>query len=494
MGKIPTTTFRTTVAGPVVTRRITGAEISGARGLQELGRGVTALGDAIQRRDEQNEIADVTAQMSKAHADFTTQFQETFRTADPGDKTIAETLTRGLDDHLEQMRENVSTRGGRLHFQKSAAAMQAQFALTAGAGQAELAGAKAREDYLGSLTNSSAALLNDPTAFGMALERHGDTLDALVKGGGLSTKAATQLRAPGRTDLAKSSIRGWIRVAPEEAKTQLTAGTWDKFIDGDLKKQLFGEADTALRGRDVENARRNKADKDALKEAQRVIQNDFLQRLEGSKLTPRDILESDLEPTGGGSKRQFLNMIDVQNKQKITTDSAVYGDVWDRIHLPEGDPRRLVDENELNPLMGKGLTVEDISRLRKEMQGQGTQKGKDEAILKTQLANIAKAKLVKTNPLLGIRDPEGESAYQSWLVNMQEEFNEEIRKGTIARELLDPRSPKYLGNSINQFQKTPKQIIESLSKQISADPDIRTEKPKPTKPIEQRFQEILQGK
>lgn len=432
---------------------------------QRLGESLTNFGEAIQKRNEQNELSDLNKHFARIQNQFTAKWNETIRTADPSDTEVASRFIKDFDDEVAPLGETVSTNAARKQFQLNYEKMKGHFSQTAMAGQVELAGIKAKEDYLAVRDNLTASLFNDPSSFEFSAQNHDSAIDTLVNSGRLPRHAAEELKREGKRDLAKSTLRGWMNLDPEGTKQEIASGKWDQYLDGDLKRQMVGEAEQAVRGLEIEEERKKREADKAKAERQDVIQNEFLAKMQKGKLTAKDILNSDLEAFGQGSKHQFLQMLEQDAKQgtSIKTDPSVMRDTFDRIHLPDSDPRKIRNENELNALFGRGLSMESLNQLRAEIQGKKTTAGQIEGDLKKGVLDMAKSQLTRTNPMFGFQDPAGDEQYQKFMTFFLTEFEAQKAKGKTASELLNPDSKDYLGHHIRRFRRTPQEIMESMS-------------------------------
>lgn len=450
--------------GPAQTRRATGEDFGAAigQGAQALGQATSQAGEMLQKRAEQSERSDLNAKMAKFHADMTNEWQETLRTADPADKTVAEKFNKKVDDQLGQIEGDISTRGGQLYFKQAASELQGHFSVTAAHGQAELAGIKAKQDYTQSLNDRSSAVINDPSSFELAKQQHSDGLSNLVATGGLSIEAAEKLKTTGERELAKSAIRGWIKVDPKFAQQQLDGGKWNTYIDGDVKHQMFGEVKVAEAGARADEERQQKEADRIMREKQEKTQNDFLQKLTSNSLSAKEILGSNLDAFGSGSKEQFIKLIEENSKGGVKTDPGTYISLFERIHSPEGDPKRIGNENDLNQYFGHGLNMESLNALRGEVQGKKTIDGTTESELKKGVAEIAKGMLTKSNPMTGIRDSEGDTQYLKFMTYFLKTYAEERQKGKSPIDLLGPDSPNYLGKQIRNYVRSQDQIIKDM--------------------------------
>jgi hypothetical protein len=365
------------------------------RATEGIGQAVGNLADVLAKRNEQSEVSDLKAKFASAHADFTNAIKEQLRTADPSDKNFVDNFMQTYDAHIEALGEGVSTAEGRRKYAELSAEYRGHFLNYAVEGQAELAGEKSKQDYTGAITQWSSALRNDPSSLDFVTQQHDSYLQDLVKNGGLSEKQALALKIPGDSELTKNAVRGWIDLNPELAKKQLNEGKWDKSIDGDVKNQLLGQADQAIRARETEVERQRREQERILQEKQKSTQNDFLQKMADNQLSTKDILNSNLDPFGSGSKEQFIQLLKTHQNERIRTDPGTMMMIWDRIHLPDDDPKKIRDENDLNPYFGRGLTLENIQALRGEIDGTRSEQGKIEAELKKGVIDVAKGTLTK---------------------------------------------------------------------------------------------------
>lgn len=450
------------------------------QGMQQLANAGFELANTIKKNQEQSDLSDIHVNLSKAQAEWTNSYREQLQAG----TLNTEEFTQKFNEAMDKEGENVSTRAGRLYFAQASAQLKAHFLETAAVGQAELAGAKAKSNYMQSLQNGSSALINDPSSFELTNSMQKAGIENLVRSGNLPAQAAEELKIHSQNELAKSAVRGWIQLDPIEAKNQLNSGKWDAYIGGDAKHQLIAEASQADRAREVEDMRLKRQQQEVLEQQQKDTQNQFLQKIEKNELSAKEVLNSNLDPFGSGSKEQFIKLISENQRMradKIKTNPDVFVATWDRIHLPDGDPNKLVDENDLNKLMGygpgRGLTASDVNMLRGEMQGKKTQDGQIEAELKKGVVDIARSTLTKSNPLTGIRDPVGDVQYQKWLSGFLQDYSKQRQEGKTSSQLLDPDSPEYLGKNIRQYVRSNKQVIKDLIKTGSPSGDVA---PSPT--------------
>lgn len=467
MPKIPTYESRVSPAGPVdyggttllPDARSTDSGIGAA--YRGLGQQFSEAGAALQRHAERVELSSLNADISSAQAKLSNDWQEALRTADPNDDKLAERFLESFDEQFDGLSQRVSTGAGQRYLQVARADLRANFERTAVAGQAELAGVKAVQDYTSSLNNHSNTLLNDPSQFQISYALHATGLNNLVETSGLPRHKAIELKIRGDAALAESTIRGWIQKDEKYAKVLLDEGAMDSFFSGDVKRQLYGEIKSKERELRVDRELQRQEEERALKLRQTAVQNEFLNRLagDGPPLTQKDVNKSILDPTGGGSKVQFLNMLEEKAKGKIESDPRVKIDVWNRIHnLPQNDPRRITQESQLYPLVGKGLDIDDVKTFQKELLEKGSFEGTVHSEMKAALIREATSLLAQPDKFTGFQDPNGVKNLNKFLSYVSLELEEARKQGKPVRPLLDANSPEYLGKKILSYRKTISQI------------------------------------
>ena len=369
-------TQQTSTPGPIQRSAYSPDQFGAASGraMENLGAAVTNTADTVAKRMDQQNTSDVTAKLTKANADLAIDLQETLRKAEPGDETVFEEYNKRVEETIGKIGEEANTISARSFFQEASARIKGQLSKTAADGQAELAGIKAVTDYQDTINSLSSATLADPSSIQLQRDLHKQAINNLVATGRLPREKAIQLEQQGDTALAKSSIRGWIEMNPSYAKEKLKSGEFDKELGADGKVQMLGEIEQAERAAEVEEERRIRQQERLAKKQQQQTQNDFLEKMVAGDLTTKDILASNLEAFGSGSKEQFIEMLKRANssEERLKTDSSTMITLFNRIHLPDGDPNKLVDENELNNYFGRGLSMADLNRLRDEMQGKQT--------------------------------------------------------------------------------------------------------------------------
>jgi len=457
---------QTRTPGAINTPQYSADQFGAAQGraLEKAGEAVSGIGEQIAKRVDQQNTSDVTAKITKANADLSIKLQETIRTATPGDPKPFEDYQKEVDDTIGAIGEEARSSGARAFFSEASARIKGNLSKTSAEGQAELIGIKAVTDYTQTQNNLTTAALADPSSLMLQRELHTASIENLVNSGQLPRDKAIKLQMQGDEALSKAAIRGWTQLNPEYAREKLKSGEFDSTLGGDGKMQMLGEIDQAVRAKEIEQERRLREQERIVKQQQQITQNQFLVKMTERNLTTKDILNSNLEAFGSGSKEQFLNMMKIANSpdEKLKTDPSTMISLFNRIHLPDGDPNKILNDSDLNQYFGRGLSMADLGKLRDEIQGQNTEEGKIEADMKKQVFEIARGKLTKSNPLTGFRDPIGDEQMARFQTYFLEEFKKQRAAGKSAVSLLSPDSPEYLGKQITQYVRTPQQMMKDM--------------------------------
>lgn len=460
--------------GPISQRQRTADDFGAAesKALTQLGQSGMKVADALYKRETQKELSDLNAKLSQAQADNAIEFENLVRSTEPGDKKVFEQFQKDAQDRLNKAGAEISTNGARDYFSRTSARIMSQLQTSSAATQADLDGEKAVLDYTSARDSLTAGVTIDPSTLENSRQLHADGLQNLVDSGLLPAREAAKLKASGEKDLVKSALRGWIKLDPNFAREKIKSGQYDSQLGGDLKLQLLGEVKQQERANVIEQERLLRQQERILQQEQEQTQNDFLAQLEKGELTSNEILESNLEAFGSGSKEQFLRMIDVANKAEkpMQNNSGTYMTLFDRIHLPYGDPQKITDESELNQYLGRGLNMTGLKQLRAEVSGSKTEKGRSEAEMRKQLMNVAKSALTKSNPMLNIADPEGDERLLMFKQFEAEQIALKRKNKEPIAPLYDPNSKEYIGKYLENYRRTPQEILKAQMERLRAKP------------------------
>ncbi len=449
----------------IPSRRLAASDINIAP--DNAGRGLMDAGRTLAKIDEEREISDVNVKLAKARSEWTVHLQERAAQADPGDMTFAQSFRTDFAEYLAQTKGTINTGAAQRAFDRGATDLAAHFNERAGVYQIQAAGMKAKQDYLVALDANRNTVLADPTQFESVLRASEAAInDKEGPYARLTGEQRAALSIQTRKEIGLSAAQGVIRMDPELGLKKLQAGDWDAYLDADKKFALEKNAEVAIRGKEIEAERVERAKEKALDKAREATGNALIAKLikDPTSLSATEIADSNLK---WEDKARFNNMLQTAIKpEAIKTDPEVMIKLWERIHLPDGAEGKITREEEVESLFGKGLTLSDVNALRSEIQGRRTDEGKLESDLKENFLKQARAFISDSNQFF--KDPKGDENVYKFMANFFPAYLEGRRSGKTAKQLLAPDSPDYLGKDMAKYRRDPKDILINLMEDAKA--------------------------
>jgi hypothetical protein len=142
------------------------------------------------------------------------------------------------------------------------------------------------------------------------------------------------------------------------------------------------------------------------------------------------------------------------------TDGPKIWDVYQRIHLPDGDPNKITSPTQLYAMGPTGdLTLSGIDRLTKELAAKGTVSGEAEASMRNQFLKTARGEITGSSAHMGWEDPQGDAQFTKFLGQFWPQYQQGREAGISPQDLLtNTKSKDYLGGDlIAGFKRTPAQ-------------------------------------
>lgn len=215
-----------------------------AEGIEGLGdpvaKGMQTLGAGLVNYAEQNETSKLAADASTAQADLTTQWAQVHQQADPNDTQVAQRfMDQVVTPRLDQIGQDVSTRTGKLMWEKVRAGLQADMFTKTAADQASLAGDAQVQNMMTVMNNASSTVMSDPTAFNSVMAMKDLAIEGAVRTGGLPSSEAVKLRTDMNKQIAVGTIYGInANGGPDQAQAALDSGRFDSYLDASSKEEL----------------------------------------------------------------------------------------------------------------------------------------------------------------------------------------------------------------------------------------------------------------
>lgn len=219
----------------------------------------------------------------------------------------------------------------------------------------------------------------------------------------------------------------------KEARDTLSGDLEDATVD---RLKIFYNEDQA-RKKEIE------LEKTKLKEKQEegrdVIRNDFLLKYNQKKLSVDEILESDLEAFGSGSKQTFLKMIGTD--PSFESDKATYNS-----KLIEAYEGKIKDPNSILGLVGKTLNGKDAEHIMGIAQKPIDEKEKVEKASIKRAIELGE-KSIRSGFLSG-NDPNEEERAYKYEKDLTQTLEDGKIKGLEVNDMLDPNSKDYILDSL----------------------------------------------
>lgn len=423
-----------------------------------LGQGLSTLGNAaIQAADEaqarQSQLEQTQARSALLISDIKTRQS---LADDPNWQTYESRYQDQMSKAIDAAEQSISGTQEKQLFHASAQADMAR----GSAAVADQARQKRMDighantlNSIDALRTSALQAPDEPTRASAVTAAH-QLIQASVANGDLKAEEGVVMQKQWTT----SYSQGAVTMLPYDKQIGLLSrpqGTVADFIAPDKREEMLQHA---ILAKHIEEERAVQMQKQREEMQQKITQNDFLERMQDGKLTTHDILASNLAPFGSGSKDEFLNMM---KAGATKTDPALFNELFTRIHLSDGSNGKMSEENQLNSYVTAGqLSMEDLTKLRNEIQGDNTTEGKSESTLKNGLFEVAKSTLTRSNPLIGLRDPIGDENLQRFTSWFLDEYRKERNAGKTPHQLLSPDSSDYLGSRLSSYVRSPQQIMQ----------------------------------
>lgn len=425
--------------------------------------GPQAIGNVLQQINEQDAATQTAKALSKAQFDWQQNLQDRMQSAEPGAPNFTPNVLKDYDDYTKAAVAKATPGLGRKFLSERLQAFRGHVADQALSFEAGERVKNNIDTVKQSVDMASNEVMNNPDVFGERIAERNTLIDAMR----LDPNTKRDLKTAAQQTLAVASVRGMINADPAAAKEELSSNDPKSLavraLDAKTREQMLTHADTAVLAREVEARRQEALRLKQEKEREKVTQDGLLQKFVKDGLSTQDILNADLPAFGEGSKKQFLDMLDASVRKDAKSDPATFNSLFSRIHLPDGDPHKIVNENALNQYLGKGLSIESLQKLREEITGNQTEAGKAEAELKKGLLDVAKSTLTRSNPLIGLRDPTGDEQLQRYTSWFLDEYKRQREAGKSSQQLLNPGSPDYLGSRIRTYARSPQQIMDDMT-------------------------------
>ncbi len=472
--------------GDLPARNASASDLGGP-GLANLGDGVQAFGQSmgqVQRfmheQQSRQEVTDASVALTQLGTELVTEHDTLAKNWKRGDPPLSETFGGIVTARLEKLRgaengeERFTTQAGLDTFRTHAAQLVNHFTGLTLRTDAHLAGEAAKEQHRELVDGMGNFLQTHPAYF--SLRR--DELAAVINDpngvyGRLTEMQRSDLVRIGSEQLAINAVQGFIRKTPNVALEKLTDpmlkqdeqyGWMAQYIPNEKMQPLIHQAQTEVHAQEVERARvtadLNRQRIEAARTSEAALVEKLALHMDDPKqpmLSARDVLDSNLMGLDPEKGKAMLSLIHAWSKEDpnrpIHTNPVVEHSLFKRIHLPDGDPKKIVDTDAIYQAYERGqLSFTDMDKLRKEVVESRSPEGSVFGREKSDFLKGMEPRITKPGPFGVYTDPTTPEQFANFKRDLEQTITEYRKAGKNPRVLFDRNSPEYFGLRASQYE------------------------------------------
>lgn len=422
-------------------------ELAGSvgRAVERLGGAIEEGGQYIQQRKAQEETADVYAKMADQREFWTNEVQQRAQNGTLDTDKIKD----DYDNATSSIGDNISTAQGKNYFERQQARVKSHVLQMAQASAAQMASAQAKGAFETGMNKDSSTLMSDPTAFEDVYNGGLESVDQLIKTGGLPEKMRDKAVQQMSSQYAMAAMKGWTDNDPDTARKMLPE--LGKFMNVAQKEQAERQIDMADRANDADDARADRAEEKAKKAGSEKWLSDNFEKLQNGALPAKDVTKA--VSTGIISEekgQQLINVIRKDATEDLKSDPSVYTDLVKRIADPQAN-NPIVSLDDVMPYVARGDIAVDgphsLATIRKLMDTtpEGHMVKQGEKLLFRSATSTIRYK----NPMTQQYDMAGESKLAQFMTDYAQERDTIRASGGKLSDLTNPSSPLYFGRPEN---------------------------------------------
>lgn len=445
-------------------------DLSGAG--QAIGQGINKAGQEYVAHQVQAETSDLTAKYAQTFEQLTQSWNDTAKNADPNDPDTGKRWREDvMQPALDQLSEGYHTDQAKEHAQRLGVQLQAHMFEKTIADQSTIAGNAAVSNVNTMVNSLSNAVAADPTAMRGAMPLLAQSVEMVISSyPNLSADQTSALRTKmldeGKAQLAKSAALGMIDKNPDLFRQAAAGGQFDKYLDANTIKQLDTYADSQQRAaaaaqRAAETEQRRQQTEYVTSKANEIfanqidpnsgqihIQPDYFKQVARLSLLPN-------APAGLGRAMADFGTAKIKEEAAgipAVTDPQTYHYFSDRMFLPAGDPHALTLA-EVYTARAQGMLGDKDFTFFKQAVGDAN-KNPQKVEQNKELGRFFdgyKSTITKTNPFLKNYDAPGDQRFYQFQVDKRQQFEDGLKAGKSASDLLDPSSKDFIGKNVGQY-------------------------------------------
>lgn len=449
------------------------------RAIQKAGAAIGDVGDMLLDIQGAKEASDAAATNSELLKNQTIKLNEQLKTG----QIDLDKFSEELDAEVEKGSQGFITKYGEEKYRSSANAIKQSLSMDALKAKAEITSVTIKNNTIKVLDNAQQTLAINPTKFAEVKKQYEQDIRSITVDGKLiDSKVAEKMIGEGYKQLDVAQFRGLIYNTDTDKlptlKKALESGAFQdrQFADEDFKR-LRSEVDAEYRGRISAEKDRVQLIKEQREAAKDNEKNKFLiDRISPEKkFTTMDIARSKvLDPD---EKMSLISKIEsIATKVDKNSANSIKNDAYRRMLLPDGDPNKIVSENQLFSYTEK-LPAQDANWLIGRFTAAKTPQEKTNAKLKATFYDYAK-KSLGIDPLTKIVDPKAEAQLSDLINDFETQYAEKVSQGISPAELLTQSGKSSLYPLVNNYRRNLNERLADLTQNMKSG----AAKPKPISP------------
>ncbi len=440
------------VAGPQGVQRASGEDFGSGIGqaVQGFGQKVDQLGAIVHQRQAQDDLSNLDALHAQAQDRLGLQYQDELQKGTLNHDDFMEKV----NDEMDAIGQQAQTREGQLRFNQMKAATQLSFSQESQHGQAIIAGDRAVQDVTTASNARASYVYNNPLRFQQTLQEQNQAIDDSVALHGLPASEAPKLKRALMDGLASNAVKGLAKHDPDEAARQLADGEWDSYLSENARYRLDVDVKQQRAANLQDQERAQKLAEKAASAQQEAVVSDFLQKMhgDGPGVSSNDVLHAlQTNKIDSSTAEHLWKALDSENQdKKLRSDPGVMNDLTRRLALPDGDPNKITDSQDITKHLGRDISIPDGNLLMGLLAEKHTPQGDADAQNQKNYMDTVKNTLIK-NSLMP--DPEGMKINQQVQAQALEYSLQAAKNGKTKTQIWSPTlggqpNPDYVGNHV----------------------------------------------
>ena len=453
----------------------------GEAGARMIEGDIRAAGGVALDYMQHREISQGAAAYAKLNDQLTQKWNDTAKSADPNDPTVAQQFREQvLEPTLQNFGESFLTEGGQKWAEARVESLRGHMFEKTAADMGTLA-AQAVAVNVRTMSNTmSNTAMMDPSSVPHLLDGIEGTVGAMVDSspnlkGADAAKARLALTERMREDIVKSGAIGAIqKAANPEAEAQRWGEKYPQYISGADLKTLSANARQQIRADRMDRAYSDMLAKKDAEARSDATETSYLQKLysddpkQQSEVSAKAIVN---DPTLTRVAKE--RMVGVVNREMKPETAAAESN---RNYLNILDDIRTGKTNDVESIYkaridGK-INRADFNQALKDFTDFRSPEGQRVGQAEDQFLAAVKPLIDKSNPLMGKVDQDGALNVYRLRMDMKKKIEEYRATGKDWRNLFDPSKPDFMGKpeALTQYQKPLAQSLQDQARKLTAQP------------------------